>query len=54
MAQMKRIQWPEISDVEPHINLMVAFDSGQGMQAWGHAYLWGLPKRCITGLGQMH
>jgi len=31
MAQMTRIQWPEINDAEPHINLMVAFDSRQGM-----------------------
>lgn len=31
---MTFIQWPEISDVEPRIDLMVSVLSGQGMQAW--------------------
>lgn len=38
---MKRIQWPEISDVEPHINLMVAFDSGQGHAGVGGMHMSG-------------
>ena len=47
---MTRIQWPEINDAEPHINLMVAFDSRQGMQAWGARISLATAKSLGSGL----
>lgn len=48
---MRRIQWPEVNDVEPHINLMVAFDSGRGMRAWGACISLGAAKTLYSELG---
>lgn len=48
---MTLIQWPEISDVVPHIDLMVSFVSGQGMQAWGAFISVDAAKTLYSSLG---